>query len=88
MADEPLIDSRCDARIKPFPDALEIVCEKPDDGHAMHGGVLRDYAYPGSVTKIDWAETDRRSFHGAWPGLCPEPGCVLPAGHPRGHYVE
>ena len=78
----------CEAHIRPFPDAVEIDCDLPDDGHAMHAGALRNYAYPGSVTKVEWARDDRRSFDGLWPGPCPETGCVLPAGHPRKHYIE
>jgi hypothetical protein len=85
---EPLFDSRCDARIRPFPGTDEIACEQPVGHDGMHGGALRDYAYSGSVTVIDWAQDDRRSFHGSWPGPCPEAGCILPAGHPRGHHVE
>lgn len=78
----------CDARIRPLPDDTEIACELPGDGHPMHAGELRDYAYPGSATTVRWAHDDRRSFHGPWPGPCPEAGCVLPANHPRGHHVE
>lgn len=84
-ADGPPFD--CDARIRPFPGMDEVACEKPDGEHAMHAGALRDYAYPG-FTRVEWARDDRRSFHGPWPGPCPEAGCVLPAGHPRGHHVE
>ena len=86
MGDEPQTD--CDARIRPFPNSVEIACEMHDGEHAMHAGVLRDYAYPGSATTVEWARDDRRSFHGAWPGPCPKNGCVLPANHPREHHVE
>lgn len=88
MADEPVPPFDCDARLRPFPGMDEIACELPGDDHAMHAGALRDYAYPGSVTTVKWARDDRRSFHGSWPGPCSEAGCILPAGHPRGHHVE
>ena len=80
--------SDCDARIRPFPNSVEVPCEQPDDHDGMHEGVLRDYAYPGSQTRVEWARDDRRSFHGEWPGPCATAGCILPAGHPRGHHVE
>lgn len=81
----------CTARIRPFPPGndTEVRCER--DAHettVMHSGVLRDYAYQGSATTIQWAEADRRTFHDAWPGQCPgtsgAPGCVLPLGHGGG----
>jgi hypothetical protein len=74
----------CDARIRPFPHAIEIACEKPLP-HMTHQGTLNDYAFPGSSTTVSWAEDDRRTFHGDWPGSCETPGCTLPAGHPRRH---
>ena len=75
----------CDARIRPMPNDTEICCDRDDNGHTLHIGTLRDYAWPGSATTIDWDEGDRRTFHGDWPGPCPSAGCVLPAGHPRDH---
>ena len=78
----------CDARIRPFPGSSEIECGLPGDHDGKHEGVLRDYAYPGSATTIGWLPDDRRSFVGAWPGPCATAGCILPAGHPRGHHVE
>ena len=74
----------CDARIRPFPNDTEVVCER-DDEHRMHKGTLRDYAYPGSATEIEWDEDDRRTFHGEWPGACDSAGCVLPARHRGDH---
>lgn len=76
----------CDARIRPFPNSTEISCDgrcvRPDASGLRHGGALLDYAYPGSRTDITWAEDDRRTFHGAWPGACSAAdGCTLPAGH-------
>jgi hypothetical protein len=76
--------SSCDARIRPMPNDTEIRCERDDD-HTEHRGTLRDYAWAGSATMLDWQDDDRRTFYGTWPGRCPEGGCVLPAGHPRGH---
>ena len=73
----------CDAKIRPFPGFVEIDCEHHDGHPAMHRGVLRDYAYPGSMTVVEWDERDRRTFHGEWPGDCP--GCVLPVGHHGRH---
>lgn len=50
----------------------------------MHQGIIRDYAYPGSETKINWYASDRREFTGDWPGVCTKTwGCTLPAGHHR-----
>ena len=78
----------CDANIRPFPGVVEIRCEQPAGHDGMHSGTLRDYAYPGSATVVEWAADDRRSFTGEWPGVCDKWGCILPAGHPRGHHVE
>lgn len=79
-------DASCPAGIRPFRPAndAEVRCEKPDAPHALHNGPLRDHAYPGSVTQVEWMDDDRRSFTGDWPGACTRtPGCVLPATHPR-----
>lgn len=81
----------CDARIRPMRHANEtdVECGLPADDHRRHAGVLRDYAYPGSATTVQWMEDDRRTFHGDWPGACIELGvdepCVLPADHRGGH---
>lgn len=76
----------CDARIRPMAPVndTEVGCEEEDD-HARHRGMLRDYAYPGSVTSLHWDEDDRRTFHGEWPGDCPSDGCTLPLGHRGNH---
>lgn len=84
---KPQAKKGCDAKIRPFSQASrsEVACEY-DDGDGMHGphrGVLHDYAFPGSETKIDWWESDRRTYHGDWPGACPD--CVGPVALPRGH---
>jgi hypothetical protein len=75
----------CDAKIRPMPDDTEISCVVEHQPHSLHLGELHDYAYPGSLTTIDWLEDDRRNFHGEWPGRCQKllyaPGCVLPANH-------
>jgi hypothetical protein len=60
-----------------------------DPAEAKHRGTLSDYAYPGSRTIVEWAETDRRTFHGEWPGVCPGDSfstCVLPVTH-RGEHA-
>lgn len=75
----------CDARIGPFMGDTEVTCGEAGE-HTMHVGVLRDYAWPGSATQIDWQEDDRRTFHGEWPGRCAAGGwCHLPAGHCGDH---
>lgn len=72
----------CDARIRPMApvNSAEIACEGTGT-HSTHRGTLRDYAYPGSVTTVQWDENDRRNFHGEWPGECLFPGCILPRDH-------
>lgn len=85
MTEQPFV---CDAAIRLMLGAAEIRCERTQQkGHMFHRGALRDYAYPGSVTTIEWAETDRRNFHGDWPGPCvpAEGACVLPSGHEGDH---
>lgn len=84
--------SECDAAIRPFPNDTEVRCEVTENHARIHEGALRDYAYPGSQTAIQWSEDDRRNFHGEWPGLCQHGGwdastCVLPRGH-RGNHAR
>lgn len=74
----------CDAKIRPFPNTTEIICELGDVHGGMHESTLRDYAWPGSATTISWAEEDRRTFRGTW-AACPRPGCELPARHRGNH---
>ena len=74
----------CDARIRPFPNAVTVMCEDDADHGGHHGGTLLDYAYPGSKTVISWAETDRRTFRGDWTD-CQSAGCILPNGHHGRH---
>jgi hypothetical protein len=54
------------------------------DPHTGHEGILHDYAYPGSRTKIVWQEEDRRTFRCDWLP-CPDPVCILPARHSGTH---
>jgi hypothetical protein len=78
---------KCDAKIRPFPNDTEVKCEASGQ-HDMHYGYLRDYAYKGSVTRMEWTESDRRNYHGDWPGLCyaaSENRCILPSGHRGSH---
>lgn len=75
------MDGVCGARIHPFTDGTEIICERLQGHIDMHEGVLRDYAYVGSQTRIHWDERDRRNYYGEWE-KCPEwSGCILPRGH-------
>lgn len=75
----------CDARIRPFPNDTEIVCELEIHPQNDHKGSLRNYAYPGSLTVIQWSDKDRRNFHGEWPGRCGDTSdnklCSLPVTH-------
>ena len=87
--------SECDAAIVPFPvpatgvGAREVRCKLPaghdPDGHA---GTI-----PGTQTALNWMESDRRNYHGTYPGMCPlraskqvgagrtSGPCILPTGH-------
>jgi hypothetical protein len=73
----------CDAAIRPFPvgNETEVRCEESHRDE-KHSGTIRDYAYPGSETVISWVESDRRNFHGPWPGYCfRNLNCTLPRDH-------
>jgi hypothetical protein len=81
----------CQFRIRPFPNPTQVECEKPEHlpDDPEHEATLRDYAYPGSQTKLTWMSGDRREFTGNFPGYCTNLGstggrqnCRLPAGHP------
>jgi hypothetical protein len=78
----------CTAKLRPFRpiNETEVSCEKSDDKHDPHEGILSDYAHVGSETIIKWFETDRRTFHNEWPGDCETERCFLPLGH-RGEHV-
>ena len=77
----------CDRKIRPFPGIapVEITCDGTSGHRGSHAGVLRDYAFPGSATVINWQESDRRNFTGDWIE-CPTQPCVLPANH-RGEHA-
>lgn len=79
--------AECTAKLRPFSSIndVEITCDKTDEGHERHEGVLRDYLGKGSATAIFWFESDRRNFHGEWPGKCDFRTCVLPRGHHGDH---
>lgn len=81
--------SDCGARIRPMHPVndTEVRCDLIDNGHTEHLGVLRDYAYPGSTTTVEWLHGDRRMYYGDWPGNCLSNGCMLPLGHPGGHAI-
>lgn len=81
----------CDAKIRPFRPVnnIELHCGSTKPAHRIHAAQLRDYSYKGSVTVIQWADADRRTFRGDW-APCPkhrlpsfegEPACLLPANH-------
>lgn len=77
---------KCTARIKPF-EPLEVECElESHHSDIPHSGVIRNYAYPGSETALNWFESDRRNYHGEFIG-CPQPFCSLPINH-TGDHVE
>jgi hypothetical protein len=77
--------NRCDAKIRPMIGSTELQCESDKNAsHSAHTSTLRDYAYSGSVTIITWMESDRRNFHGDWPGQC-SLECILPKGHLGSH---
>ena len=74
------MSEQCAAKIKPFLDKTILQCEyHAQVPHEEHFSVLKDYAYPGSETRITWMETDRRTFYGDWEA-CPE-NCILPISH-------
>lgn len=78
----------CTAKMRPFRpiNETEVTCEKVHDTHdTTHTAVLRDYAYQGSETKMEWQESDRRTFHGAFEE-CGRGRCILPKHH-RGDHV-
>ena len=63
---------------------MEIECCL-DGKHDWHEGNILNYAYTGSVTKIDWHNDDRRQFVGEFV-TCSESSCILPDDH-RGDHV-
>lgn len=75
----------CDAKIRPFPNAVEVQCELVHTDE-KHQGTIRDYAYPGSATIVSWFEADRRTYRGVWVP-CPhlQGQCILPDGHHGNH---
>lgn len=81
----------CGAKIRPFPNELELTCEGgAHNDDEQHFGIVRDYAWPGSETKVSWHESDRRNFRGEWApcdysennGVLP---CILPLRHRGNH---
>lgn len=83
----------CPQRIRPLPDRLvELTCEGDHEADSTtHTSTLRDYAFPGSATKLSWLGDDRRSYTGEW-SPCPVRlaggfTCILPGGH-RGACVR
>jgi hypothetical protein len=72
----------CDARVRPFRpfNELEVECRFTHPHPGLHEGVLRDYAYTGSMTVISWMASDRRSFRGEF-HPCVHDGCLLPLLH-------
>lgn len=81
--------TRCDAKMRPFADNIELQCEQTQDftrPHTEHYATLHNYAYLGSKTAIHWMEDDRRTFRGTW-APCSHKGCVLPKTHRGNHAV-
>lgn len=79
---------KCDAHMRPFPNQTEVACRLEGNDHAEHSAILRDYAFHGSETEIRWFESDRRNYHGEWPGRCElDMRCILPNGH-RGNHAS
>lgn len=53
---------RCDAALHLSGHDIDVYCEL-DLPHNDHQAVLRDWAFPGSVTILTWHEDDSRNFH-------------------------
>lgn len=79
----------CTAKMRPFVPVndTELTCDRQAHTDTTHEATLRDYAYPGSETKISWQESDRRTFRGDWAPCTLHPGCILPALH-HGNHAE
>lgn len=75
---------RCPARIRPTEAIGVIACLEPDGHGPQHQGVIADFAYPGSRTRLTWLDSDRRNFTGDWI-KCPHGSCLLPANHRGDH---
>lgn len=76
----------CDAKIRPMAPVndVEVGCHMVGF-HQHHEGELLDYAFEGSITLFSWFESDRRNYHGSWPGACSAHGCFLPSDHAGNH---
>ena len=82
--------STCPAKIRPFNprDPLEVQCERGAHAATMtHEGVIRDYAYKGSETKLSWDGGDRRNFFGKFQPCGFQKLCTLPLKH-RGNHAS
>lgn len=79
----------CDAKIRPFPDEIEIQCMVEGDDHSefsnRHRGII-DFEGSGPPTELFWLEEDRRTFRGTWLH-CEAETCILPRGH-RGEHAQ
>lgn len=78
----------CNAKIRPFRpmNEIELACDLGESHSRHHGATLRDYAYPGSETRITWADTDRRNFRGLFvPCGDNDAPCILPWKHGGRH---
>lgn len=79
---EVIVTPTCNAKIRPFPNDIEVECTKELPHSVYHQGIIHDQAYPGSETTLTWQESDRRTYHGRWPGECEKTGnCAMPDGH-------
>ena len=84
----PVDIPRCEARIRPMVpiNDTELRCEMATHADPKHVSTLRDYAFPGSATVVQWLDDDRRNFTGPWVE-CIRPGCILPSNH-RGEHAS
>lgn len=79
---------QCPNKIRPFwpRNATELKCHQVVNHGGTEMAILRDYAFPGSETVIDWSADDRRNFTGIFVPCLIEQGCMLPSNH-RGECV-
>lgn len=88
MSDGKPTESRCTAKIRPMRplSQMEVECELGEPHPGDHQGVIRDYAYGGSYTRLMWADSDRRCFRGVFvPCGDNDAPCLLPSGHFGNH---
>ncbi len=67
----------CTAKIRPFNDNREVVCRLYERHVMRHTGYVSHYNDPRTLTKIDWAENDRRNYRREWK-YCDINACIFP----------